>query len=265
MERIWFASERIKRDEEFVEDCKEQGIEVCYGKDFMGCDKNTLVVTDDADIFVNMNKNCLAVIESEEDMKKFPGAKYFVMEPQDNWPDYFVRIWQRLNNIPWTIAETERLILRETVEEDLEGLVEMYSDPSMTEFTEPLYETEAEREYIKQYREQVYEIQGFGIWSVIRKEDGKLIGRAGLVSRNDYDGVETGFAIGKEYRGKGYAKEAVCECLKLAQLMDFKRVRALVMPENTASCKLLEGLGFELQGIMRHHDCDYEIWEILLH
>ncbi len=263
MKTIWFKSDTILRDEEFVIDCRANNIDVIYGINQDSADYETLIVTNDEKVFFEDNK-CLVAIDSEEDMNRFPGAKYFVMAPQDNETEYFVRIWQRLNGLPWIISETEHLTIRETVEEDLEALVEMYKDPSMTEFTEPLYETEAERRYITQYREQVYEIQGFGIWSLISKKNNKLIGRAGLVSRNDYDGLEIGFAIAKDFRKKGYACEAVNECLKLAKLMEFDRVRALVMPENVASVNLLKKLSFESQGVVCINGESYEMWEIVL-
>ena len=263
MRRIWFKSDTIKRDPEFEEYMQSEGYDVIYGKAPLEYDPGTLVVTDDPDVFKE-EENALVYIRDEKDTDLFPGARYFVMDAEDCYADYFVKIWQRFNDLPWVIGETERLILRETVEEDLKDFIEIYKDPRMTEFTEGLFEDEAELEYITEYRKKVYEVQGFGIWTVVRKSDKKIIGRAGLVYRAGSEGVETGFAIGTKYWGEGYGSEAVRECVHQAKRLGFDRVTALVMPGNVRSERLLRTLDFSKTSETVHDGRDYEIWELML-
>lgn len=62
-----------------------------------------------------------------------------------------------------------------------------------------------------------------GLWLVIRKEDNKVIGRAGIENR-EIDGElqkELGYLIGKPWQGKGYAAEA---CLAI---LDYVKEREL--------------------------------------
>jgi len=286
MQRIWFRSDTIERNAEFEAYMAEYKVDVIYGTNAVGkveviCGaendgkkkviydadvsekmEDILIIVDNPKIFAK-NPKALVYIQNESEMNDFPNADYFVMDVFDAEYDYFLKIWQRQNNIPWTIAETDRLIVRETTEEDLPGLIEIYSDPDVTKYTEELFEEPCdELNYIREYRKKVYGIQGFGIWSVIRKEDCRLIGRAGLVARPAYEGVETGFVFGKEYWGKGYASEAVKVCIDMAEKMEFTCVRALTMTENAASRKLLTKLDFCMKGHEESNGQIYEVWEI---
>ena len=73
----------------------------------------------------------------------------------------------------------------------------------MTDFVEPLYDYETELEYQKAYIENMYGFYEYGMWLVLSRETGKLIGRAGL----EHD--ELGYMIAPELWNQGYATE-VC-------------------------------------------------------
>ena len=124
---------------------------------------------------------------------------------------FFERVWQRHNGIPWTILETERLIVRELTLDDMDALFELYSYEGMTDYMEGLYPYEEEYAYQKAYIESMYGFFGYGMWLVFEKESKKLVGRAGVEHREALDGeLELGYAIGTPWQGRGYATE-VCE------------------------------------------------------
>ena len=162
-------------------------------------------------------------------------------------------IYRRFKGIPWTILETQRLLVRETTEEDLDALYEVYADPSISLYTENLYEDrDEERAYIRDYIKHVYTFCGYGIWSVIHKESGKLIGRAGLACREGYETPELGYVIGVPYQKQGYATEVCRAILEYAdERLGFPEIRAVFEPENLASAKLCEKLGFIEEGQVR--------------
>ena len=60
---------------------------------------------------------------------------------------FLQRVYERHFNIPWTILETERCIVRELEISDLDDLFSMYAEPGMTDYMEGLYEYEEELEY----------------------------------------------------------------------------------------------------------------------
>ena len=152
------------------------------------------------------------------------------------------------NGIPWDILETERLKVRETTVADIDRFYEIYSDPSTTMYTEPLFEDKDEEiKYTRNYIETIYGFYGYGIWTVIEKETGRVIGRAGVTDREGFDIPEIGFIIAPESRRKGYALEVCNAILDHAKTeLGFTKIQALVKPQNTISIDLLKKLGFEI-------------------
>ena len=170
-------------------------------------------------------------------------------DPEDLEEEYIRRVYRRLKGLPWEIAETARCLIRETTPEDVEEFYRIYSDPSITRYMDGLYpEREQEKRYIREYIEKVYTFYGFGVWTVVEKESGAVIGRAGLSYREGYDDPELGFIIGVPWQGKGYAREVCRAVLDYAwNALEFDRVQALVEPGNEASLRLCEELGFRLE------------------
>lgn len=160
---------------------------------------------------------------------------------------YLCEIYKRFFYIPWTILETERCVLREMTEDDLDALYEVYKDPSMSLYTENLYEDhEKERQYIHDYIENVYRLCGLGVWLIILKENGKIIGRAGLSWRDEYETPEIGYVIAKEYQRQNYAYEVCGGILKYCKDLDFDIIRVIYQKENVASHALCKKLGFQV-------------------
>ena len=102
-----------------------------------------------------------------------------------------------------------------------------------------------ERRYTEDYIRNVYGLLGFGVWTVVEKASGEIIGRAGFSIRNGFEEVELGFLIGEPWQRKGYAKE-VCQAILQygKEVLGFSMVMALVKKENTVSIHLLQELGF---------------------
>lgn len=174
------------------------------------------------------------------------GFLYAVENPEGIEEDYWEKVYRRLKGLPWDILETRRCLIRETVPEDVEDFYQIYSNPAITEFTEGLYpDKEQEKEYIREYIKRVYTYYEFGVWTVVEKESGDVIGRAGFSCREGYDEPELGFIIGVPWQRRGYAEE-VCRGILLYgwECLEFDRVQALVEVENAASLKLCDKLGF---------------------
>lgn len=212
--------------------------------------KDTLFITDSRFYYEGLTKEGivpLVLLRKEADADNFTGASYFVMDIWQTEFDYFEKVYRRINNIPWIIARDKRLTLRETVEEDVDAFIELYKDPETVKFMEPLYDREKEKEYAGEYRKKVYACNGFGIWTIVENATGKIVGRAGLSLREGFEGVETGFMIGKEYRRQGYATDAIKMCLDFAKKEDLGPVFALVMPDNHNSVHTLKKLSFEVE------------------
>lgn len=188
---------------------------------------------------------------------------------------YLDRVRRRHFKIPWDITETKRCLIREICMDDMEALFAIYEEPHMTDYMEPLYPWEEELAYEQAYIDNMYRFYEYGMWVVIEKSTGKLIGRAGLEHREypadedcgqtgTYDGrdtakdikprvvmeLEMGYAIAASYQNKGYATEACQAILAYAEeYLDYPRINCLIEKENTASIRLAEKLGFTCHGI----------------
>lgn len=176
----------------------------------------------------------------------FSGFLFAVEDPEELEPEYIERAYRRLKGLPWNILRTARCLIRETIPEDVESFYQIYSHPAITEYMEGLYpEVEEERQYVRDYIEKVYTFFGFGVWTVIERESGAVIGRAGFSYRGGFDEPELGFIIGVPWQRRGYAEEVCRAVLAYGwSALEFRQVQALVEPENIPSVRLCEKLGF---------------------
>jgi RimJ/RimL family protein N-acetyltransferase len=179
--------------------------------------------------------------------EEFKGAKYVFSEIENVDMDSFVKVYQRYSGEPWDILKTERLLVRETTVDDVDEFYKLYKDPSMTRFMEGLFDDpEDEKRYQRDYIKKVYGLMGFGVWTLVRREDGAVIGRAGYSVRNGFDEVELGYLVGKDYQRNGYALEACAAILDYGRdVLQFDAVQTLVKAENTVSIHMCEKLGFK--------------------
>lgn len=192
----------------------------------------------------------VAYFHKTNNMKSFTDASYAITTLYDIHYDYLERVYRRFFGIPWEILRTDRCLVREITVQDVDELYEIYRDKSITRYTENLYENpEEEKEYVRQYIENMYGFYGFGMWIVQRINDGKIIGRAGLDIRAGYEDTELGYVIRKDEQGKGYARE-VCSAILdyAAEELEVDKVLAFIHPENRDSIHLCENLGFERCG-----------------
>ncbi|MEE3495201.1 MAG: GNAT family N-acetyltransferase, partial [Butyrivibrio sp.] len=179
--------------------------------------------------------------------EEFPGVKYIFSDIDEVDIDSFIKAYQRYAKEPWDVLTTDRLLVRETTLDDVDEFYKLYKDPEMTRYMEGLFENpEDEKRYQKDYIEKVYGLMGFGIWTLVRRSDGRVIGRVGYSVRNGFDDIELGFLIGKEFQRQGYAFEACNAVLDYGRdILLFDKVQTLVKAENEISINLCKKLGFE--------------------
>ena len=103
----------------------------------------------------------------------------------------------------------------------------------------------------------MYDRHGFGLYLVALKKDRTPVGICGLVKRDALDDVDLGFALAREYRGRGYAREAAAATVAYGRdALELRRIVAIVSPDNMDSVRLLEGLGFSFERAIDYPDGD---------
>jgi RimJ/RimL family protein N-acetyltransferase len=144
--------------------------------------------------------------------------------------------------------ETPRLVLRPETVADTESIYAMNSDPEVMRFVATPW-TSPLSEFIEQHHAALSRIadKSYGGVAVILKETGVFIGLCWLVPGPLLDNeIELGYRYVRSAWGKGYATEAGRAVLSEAwERLGIGRVLAMARPQNRASLRVLEKLGFQ--------------------
>ena len=141
------------------------------------------------------------------------------------------------------VIETERLLLRELTPEDFDALYAVLADADIMQYYPYTFDENRVRDWIARNMTR-YRKDGFGLWAVVLKESGEMIGDCGLTLQN-IDGEllpEIGYHIRKDHQRKGYAREAAAAVRDWAFLktdysrLGMKKVKEYPNAENEITC-----------------------------
>ena len=106
------------------------------------------------------------------------------------------------------ILETKRLILREMVESDFDSLKKVISDPINMKYYPKPYDDLGVKRWISWCIDS-YAKRGFGLWAVIYKETGEMIGDCGISMQYiiDREKPEIGYHLRYDYHKLGLGSE----------------------------------------------------------
>ncbi|QBO57102.1 GNAT family N-acetyltransferase [Chryseobacterium salivictor] len=150
-------------------------------------------------------------------------------------------------------VDTERLILREIISEDIERIFLLDSNPEVMKYigVKPVTKLEESEETIQKIRKQ-YTENGIARWAVIEKKSNLLIGWCGLKLLTDpVNGFKNVYELGYRflpgYWGKGYATESAKGVLEYGfRNMNLNVIYTCAVIQNIDSNKILKDkLGFE--------------------
>lgn len=164
-----------------------------------------------------------------------------------DWLEYGFRAAPRL--------ETERLVLRGFETRDIEPLCAIMREPAVTRYFggNPMPHEDTRRRMLGSVGGWM--LLGLGFWAVTRKNDGRLVGQAGLLAldrnmpdpRND--NPEMGWLFATEAQGQGLAHEACCAILDWTRdCLGNPDLWAMISPDNAPSIALAKKLGFVADG-----------------
>jgi RimJ/RimL family protein N-acetyltransferase len=135
------------------------------------------------------------------------------------------------------VLETPRLRLRELEADDLEPLLEVLGDAGAMRYYPAPFGPAQVRGWIAWARDS-YRTNGFGLWAVVRRSDGRFLGDCGPMLQPVEGRLipEIGYHIVPAEQGNGYATEAARACRDwLFDHTDYEVVCSLVSPENEPS------------------------------
>jgi [ribosomal protein S5]-alanine N-acetyltransferase len=152
------------------------------------------------------------------------------------------------------VLETDRLVLRWLAVEDADFILALVNDPAWLRFIgdKGVHTLADARNYLLSGPIAMYRRFGFGLNLVSRKPDGASIGICGLIKRDSLEDVDIGFAFLPTYRVQGYAREAAAATIAHGtRTFGLQRIVAIATPENAASIKLLNNIGFNFEKLIK--------------
>ena len=164
--------------------------------------------------------------------------------------------------VPETL-ETNRLILRQFVDEDWCDLHRYYSDPVATKYTRgrALSEGETWRSMCSIIGH--WHIRGYGPYAVVEKVSNTVLGPIGFWYPNDWPSPEIMWALAPAYWGQGFAKEATkaVQAAGKKYLPDISLI-SFIHSENMPSIRLALSVGATLEKVTEFRG---GIWHIYRH
>ena len=145
--------------------------------------------------------------------------------------------------------ETERLVLRQFTEDDVDILVELDGDPDVMHFVtggRPTPREEIETDVLPAFLDYHERFAGYGFWAAIEKSSGRFLGWFHFRPAEDAppNEVELGYRLHKAAWGKGYATEGSRALIdKGFAEHGVERVVAFTMVVHVASRRVLEKAG----------------------
>ena len=146
------------------------------------------------------------------------------------------------------VLETERLTLRHFVLEDIDVLAEILGDPVMMRFYPQTFDRAASRGWIEAQLDR-YERDGVGLWAMVLRDNGELIGDCGLAIQHidGRDETEIGWHVRRDLWGRGLATEAAAACRDWGFAnRDVDRLVSIILPANVQSRRVAEKIGMRV-------------------
>ncbi|WP_165244125.1 GNAT family N-acetyltransferase [Paludisphaera soli] len=161
------------------------------------------------------------------------------------------------------ILETERLILRQFRDSDLDAYAEMTSDPEVMHYlgSGPMNRAEAWRNMATILGH--WTLRGFGIWAVEERDGGALIGRVGCWRPEGWPGLEIGWMLRRASWGRGFATEAAKASLDFAfDRLGERHAISMIHGDNQPSVRVARRLGMRLEGRTEVFDIPVAVYGI---
>lgn len=153
------------------------------------------------------------------------------------------------------ILETKRLLLREMNESDFDALCKILCDEETMYAYEGAFSDQEVGEWLDRQFSR-YQEYGFGLWAVVLKKTGEMIGQCGLTMqpwKND-EVLEIGYLFQRNFWHNGFATEAAIACKKYAfEVLKADEVCSIIRDTNIPSQKVAERNGMTKKDAWTKH------------
>ena len=150
---------------------------------------------------------------------------------------------------------TERLILRRLRRRDLPSLYLILCDDEVMYAYNGAFSKREARAWFNKQRVR-YRRTGLGLWAVVLRETGEMIGQCGLTRQRveEREVLEIGYLFQRAHWKQGYAIEAARACKRYAfETLDAQEVYSIIRDNNIASMNVAIRNGMLVRGRFIKH------------
>ena len=155
------------------------------------------------------------------------------------------------------VLKTDRLILRQLNENDVDGIYNFYSDPVALKYIPRKLFTERieASDKIKFFNALFDDRKGIW-WAISDKEKQDIIGIAGFFEIDkDANKAELGYGFLYGNWGKAVGTEIVKTLTDFGfKVIQLHKIYANIHPDNISSIKVVEKFGYKREGLFKDHD-----------
>jgi len=163
------------------------------------------------------------------------------------------------------IFETKRLFLRKLTPNDIDSLVDFFTDADALKYLPSTKDIDGIKDWISLVQKS-YDHYGYGPWAVIHKSSYEFLGYCGLYLQNDVDGIdeiEILYGLIRKSWGKGYATEAAMGIYEYGKnKLNLHRFVSLIEPDNIRSINVAEKIGMKLRNQINRWGRKYYVYSI---
>lgn len=163
--------------------------------------------------------------------------------------------------------QTERLVIREWREGDVDHYITLSKDVGYNCFSLPGYflvKDAAEARERVQERIGLFRARKLGKFPIFLRGTGEFAGTCGLAvyRLEGHEEVELGYRLCLKHWSQGYAREAAAAVLRYGfGDLKLEKIIAFAVPQNRASLKIVEALGFVYQREIIHAELVHRLYD----
>lgn len=145
------------------------------------------------------------------------------------------------------VLETPRLFLRPYEQGDFDALAAIISDAETMKYYDKPYDEKGVQRWLD-WNFENYKTFGFGLWALVLKENGRMIGDCGITIQVIHGAFrpEIGYHVHKDFHRRGYASEAAAAVRDYVfTRTPFETVYSYMNAENAASYSTARKIGMK--------------------
>jgi RimJ/RimL family protein N-acetyltransferase len=140
-------------------------------------------------------------------------------------------------------------------DEDIRMLAEMEEHPMVTKWDVPAFKGDIEKAY-EGFKKSLEKLPRTQDEFLVAKVDKRVVGFVGIHRLKGEIGDmshvgEVGIIVHPDFQSRGIGTKLLEKCISHARNQDFTRLEADTLAHNTAMRRILEKVGFKLEGIRR--------------